>query len=52
MSLNHFYNEIYRPTLLTIFCAAAETEKALSFQDGPTGGTSFVNICQNVCIDP
>ena len=26
--------------------------KSLSFQDGPTGGTSFVNIYQNVRLDP
>ena len=26
--------------------------KSLSFQDSPTGGTSFVNIYQNVRLDP
>ena len=26
--------------------------KSLSFRDGPTGGTSFVNIYQNVRLDP
>ena len=26
--------------------------KSLSFRDGPTGGTSFVNIHQNVRLDP
>ena len=26
--------------------------KSLSFQDGPIGGTSFVNIYQNVRLDP
>ena len=26
--------------------------KSLSFQDSPTGGTSFVNIYKNVRLDP
>ena len=26
--------------------------KSLGFQDGPTGSTSFVDIYQNVCLDP
>ena len=26
--------------------------ESFSFQDGPTGGTSFVNIYQNVRHDP
>ena len=28
------------------------SNKSLSFRDGPTGGTSFVNIYQNVRLDP
>ena len=28
------------------------SNKALSFRDGPTGGTSFVNIYQNIRLDP
>ena len=32
--------------------AVTKKEKSLSFQDGPTGSMSFVNIYQNVSLDP
>ena len=36
----------------TVIVLQRSSNKSLSFRDGPTGGTSFVNIYQNVRLDP